>query len=24
LTRIGYEWDPVATARGFIGLFFDL
>jgi len=24
LTRIGYEWDPVATARGFVGLVFDL
>lgn len=24
LTRIGYEWDPVATPRGFIGLFVDL
>ena len=24
LTRIGYEWDPVATARGFLGLVFDL
>jgi hypothetical protein len=24
LTRIGYEYDPVATPRGFIGVFFDL
>jgi hypothetical protein len=24
LTRIGYEWDPVATPRGFVGLIFDL
>lgn len=24
LKRIGYEWDPVATARGFVGLFTDL
>ena len=24
LTRIGYEWDPVSTPRGFLGLVFDL
>jgi hypothetical protein len=24
LTRIGYEWDPVSTPRGFVGAFFDL
>ena len=24
LTRIGYEWDPIATARGFVGVVFDL
>jgi hypothetical protein len=24
LTRIGYEWDPVSTPRGFVGLVFDL
>ena len=24
LTRIGYEWDPVATNMGFVGLFTDL
>jgi hypothetical protein len=24
LTRIGYEWDPVSTARGFVGLVVDL
>jgi hypothetical protein len=24
LTRIGYEWDPIATTRGFAGLLFDL
>jgi len=24
LRRIGYEWDPVATGRGFLGVFFDL
>ena len=24
LTRIGYEFDPVATPRGFVGVFFDV
>lgn len=24
LTRIGYEWDPIASPRGFVGLVFDL
>ena len=24
LTRIGYEWDPIATTRGFAGVLFDL
>jgi hypothetical protein len=24
LTRIGYEWDPISTPRGFVGLVFDL
>jgi hypothetical protein len=24
LTRFGYEWDPVSTDRGFVGLIFDL
>jgi len=24
LTRIGYEWDPIATTRGFVGLLVDL
>ena len=24
LTRIGYEWDPVSTPRGFLGVVFDL
>ena len=24
LMRIGYEWDPIATSRGFVGVFADL